>query len=158
MGKQQDGSWALGPNIQLSNAGKIIDATEQRYVWIGYLYSGPEVTPACEACSIELPLSIIPLNVMLVQLRQIMSQNFMPCMFANPGFSHNGSPLSNDAQRVKTSNQFFCQYSTVLCKNKLIQIACESISNTVATVSKHDGMDCGWINVMIMSTSESNKK
>ncbi len=80
VGKQDDGSWAFGPNVQLSSAGEIIDSTEQLYIWIGDLYRGPGVAPASAACSIELPLSIHPLNVMLVQLRQIMSHNFMPCV------------------------------------------------------------------------------
>ena len=80
VGQQPDGSWVFGSNIHLSQSGNILDLEERCYIWLGDIFCGPGVASACDACTIELPLTTDPLCSSVEQLNNHMQHNCMPCM------------------------------------------------------------------------------
>jgi len=79
VGQQQDKkTWVFGPNCHISSTGALMDESASPYVWISHLYAGPGVAPRDSACSIELPLSTEPLELLLEDLKNVMQHNFLP--------------------------------------------------------------------------------
>ena len=80
VGPQEDGSWVLGPDIYINPDGQAIDPSESSHIWVGHMYEGPGIAPQHTACSIQLPLTVQPLSVLLEYLRTTMGHNFLPAL------------------------------------------------------------------------------
>lgn len=77
IGLQPDGSWVLASDVCLSSEGKMINISENQYLWISDLFSGPGIPSSSERCTIELSLNSDPLRY-LNSLLIHMDHNFMP--------------------------------------------------------------------------------
>lgn len=45
VGKQNDGTWVLGPDVYIDAYGTLLDPNQSKYVRVGHLYSGPNIAP-----------------------------------------------------------------------------------------------------------------
>ena len=80
VGRQEDGTWVLGPNLYFSVDGELLDPTNSRYFWISHLYEGPGIALQSAACHVDLPLSTDPLCNLVEHLRLTMEHNFFPSL------------------------------------------------------------------------------
>ena len=80
VGPQPDGSWVLGPSLFFSSQGILEDPEESKYAWIGHLDEGPGIAHPSTACSIQLPLSIGPLQDLYAWAKVNMQHNYIPSM------------------------------------------------------------------------------
>ena len=101
VGQQADGSWVLASNAHLSQTGNVIDLENSQYVWLGDIFCGPGVALACDACTIELPLTTNPLCSLVEHLKAHMQHNFMPSMYDDYDINHPCSALPDTTQKVE---------------------------------------------------------
>lgn len=76
VGLQEDGTWVLGPNLHFGPDGKLLTPGESEYIWISHLYEGPGIALQCDACEVNLPLSVEPLKNLILHMREVMAHNF----------------------------------------------------------------------------------
>ena len=77
VGPQPDGSLVFRPSLFFSSQGML---EKSQYAWIGNLYEGPGIAHHSTACSLQLPLSISPLQDLYTWAKRNMQHNYIPCM------------------------------------------------------------------------------
>ena len=85
VGLQSDGTWVMSRNSHFSGRGKVLNAEDSRYIWVGHVFNGPGIAHDSQQCNIELPLSTDPLCFLLDKLKKHTKHNFIPCVMTIAG-------------------------------------------------------------------------
>ena len=113
VGLQEYGTWVLGENGCFSAQGESIPKEQSHYVWIRHLHQGVGFA-ANQECKIHFPLTIDPLRVLLLMLRDSLGHNFVPSVLLLAG--KNIAKL----QQINT-----CTHLIELCWFFIINLLCK---------------------------------
>ena len=84
VGRQPDDTWVLGEHGCISRDGELIPMESSSHIWIGHLYKGVGLASTAK-CQMETPFSTDPLRNVLLTLRDITQQNYVPSILLIAG-------------------------------------------------------------------------